>query len=245
MILYTFCISIVIRSISSSQMIVMCYTICMSIRLYPCKHEVSKEEAIRCMTAERRCPRDRELIERVSSVAIDPISHLALTFSAVTLSPCRHRINQSSLVRCIAHGHCCPLDNQPIDEIYPIYETAIWRDIQDLPERRGDAEQSYQEALARESLRFGECRDSWRLTLGKKNWEEMLGNVGDVPPIPAFIENLMQTMPCPFSPHKNIGDTHFLVYIPERVNDKPLTLRYLRELVMNPLDPYFKRKVSV
>ena len=64
---------------------------------------------------------------------------------------------------------------------------------------------------------------------GPEEWATYFGHV-DAPAVPLDIHALLKS-PCPFWPDKKIGETHMLVLIPESVNGRPMTLRYLRELI--------------
>jgi hypothetical protein len=78
---------------------------------------------------------------------------------------------------------------------------------------------------------------------GKKEWETYLGKIGEEPPLPENIEEILNS-PCPFykpsglsgwfnTPPK-VKDTHVLVLIPETVNGKPLSLNHLNDCIPNP-----------
>ena len=68
-------------------------------------------------------------------------------------------------------------------------------------------------------------------------WERYFGEVGVTPPLPANIEEIMNS-PCPFFStfwnKKQIKETHLLALIPSHVAGKPLTLDYLGELIKSP-----------
>ena len=68
-------------------------------------------------------------------------------------------------------------------------------------------------------------------------WERYFGEVGVAPPLPADIEEIMNS-PCPFFStfwkKKQIKETHLLALIPSHVAGKPLTLDYLGELIQSP-----------
>lgn len=67
---------------------------------------------------------------------------------------------------------------------------------------------------------------------GKEQWETYFGPVGEVPPIPAhLIEKL--TTPS-YIQGKTFKETHMLVLIPATVNNKPLNLNHLLNLVQAP-----------
>ena len=67
---------------------------------------------------------------------------------------------------------------------------------------------------------------------GKKEWEKYFGEVGEEPPLPANIEEILNE-PCPFWENKKVKETHLLVLIPNTINGKPFTMNYLGELIQN------------
>ena len=69
--------------------------------------------------------------------------------------------------------------------------------------------------------------------VGKSEWTDYFGDVGEEPPLPDDLDELMHS-PCPFWLGNQIKDTHLLVLIPEQVNGKALTLDYLGELIEQP-----------
>ena len=72
-----------------------------------------------------------------------------------------------------------------------------------------------------------------RIAFGKAQWETYFGDIGQVPPLPKDIHQILKS-PCPFWPGKKVEETHILMLIPESVNSKPLTLSTLGELVKAP-----------
>jgi hypothetical protein len=70
---------------------------------------------------------------------------------------------------------------------------------------------------------------------GKAQWEFYFGAVGNEPPLPSNIHEILDS-PCPFSGDKTIKvkDTHMLVLIPASVNGEALTLNKLAELIKKP-----------
>ncbi|MBS0649276.1 MAG: hypothetical protein JSS10_08655 [Verrucomicrobia bacterium] len=71
------------------------------------------------------------------------------------------------------------------------------------------------------------------IAFGKEQWGKYLGEVGEEPPLPSDIHQILQS-PCPFFPGKKVEETHLLTLIPKTVNGKPLTLDSLEELVKHP-----------
>jgi F-box-like len=68
---------------------------------------------------------------------------------------------------------------------------------------------------------------------GKKKWERYFGSIGEEPPLPVNIYDILMS-PCPFYPGQLVKKTHMLVLIPETVNEMPLTLESLENLVKSP-----------
>jgi hypothetical protein len=71
------------------------------------------------------------------------------------------------------------------------------------------------------------------IAFGKAKWELYFGDVGDEPPLPPDIHEILEG-PCPFFPGKKLKKTHMLILIPKEVNKKALTLNSLEELIKNP-----------
>ncbi len=71
------------------------------------------------------------------------------------------------------------------------------------------------------------------IAFGKAKWDTYFGDIGEEPPLPADIGQILQS-PCPFWPGKKIEETHLLVLIPTSVNGQPLTLKTLGELAAKP-----------
>jgi energy-coupling factor transporter ATP-binding protein EcfA2 len=68
---------------------------------------------------------------------------------------------------------------------------------------------------------------------GAEAWEKYFGEVGEAPPLPADIDEILDR-PCPFWPDKQVKDTHLLVLIPATVGGVPFTLNQLGELIKRP-----------
>ena len=74
--------------------------------------------------------------------------------------------------------------------------------------------------------------------IGKKQWHALLGvTIGDVPPLPEGIEEMMES-DCPVWKGKKIRETHMLVLIPETVNGKPLTIGRFAKLYGKKISSY-------
>jgi hypothetical protein len=71
------------------------------------------------------------------------------------------------------------------------------------------------------------------VTFGAQEWEKYLGEVGEAPPLPADIDEILDR-PCPFWPDQLVRDTHLLVLIPATVSGVPFTLNQLGELIRRP-----------
>ena len=68
---------------------------------------------------------------------------------------------------------------------------------------------------------------------GKKDWEKYFGDIGEEPPLPYSIEDILNE-PCSFWPDRKVKETHLLVLIPNTVNGKPFTINYLQKLIQEP-----------
>lgn len=68
---------------------------------------------------------------------------------------------------------------------------------------------------------------------GKEEWEKYFGDVGVVSPIPDNIRGIWNQQDSNYA-HLKWKDLHLLIWVPERVNGKPLTLATLGELAQNP-----------
>jgi hypothetical protein len=74
------------------------------------------------------------------------------------------------------------------------------------------------------------------MIFGKAAWAMYFGDIGVEPPLPSNIQAILQS-PCPFwgKEGKKVQDTHLLVLIPQMINGRPFTLKYLEELIQKPL----------
>ncbi|MBI3901259.1 MAG: hypothetical protein HY324_03800 [Chlamydiia bacterium] len=74
----------------------------------------------------------------------------------------------------------------------------------------------------------GLIRDAQRF--GKAEWKNHFGNIGEEPPLPRNIEEILNS-PCPFSEDKSVKvkDTHMLVLVPATINEESVTLDMLQE----------------
>lgn len=64
---------------------------------------------------------------------------------------------------------------------------------------------------------------------GKKKWKSF-GDIGKVPPLPKNIAHLLNS-DCPIWEGKKVKQTHTLVLVPKKVNEKRLTLKSFEELI--------------
>src|ERR1700722_3919862 len=71
---------------------------------------------------------------------------------------------------------------------------------------------------------------------GVKQWNTFFGNVGEEPPLPANINEILES-DCRFWPGKKVYETHMLVLIPAKVNLQDLTIDILTDLVKKPKQP--------
>jgi hypothetical protein len=71
------------------------------------------------------------------------------------------------------------------------------------------------------------------MAFGKAMWAKYFGNIGVEPPLPADIEQILNSA-CPFWQGKRVRDTHFLTLIPASVDNRPFTLDSLQELIQKP-----------
>lgn len=68
---------------------------------------------------------------------------------------------------------------------------------------------------------------------GKEKWAKYYGDVGIEPPLPKNIYEILKS-PCQASPGKIVLETHMLALVPEKINERFLTLDNLGELVRAP-----------
>ena len=73
------------------------------------------------------------------------------------------------------------------------------------------------------------------LVFGAKEWSQYFGAVGMEPSLPPDIDEIMGS-DCPFWTGKAVKDTHLLVLIPSKVDDKPFSLNLLEKLIQHPKD---------
>lgn len=67
------------------------------------------------------------------------------------------------------------------------------------------------------------------IAFGKAKWEKYFGDVGEEPPLPLNIEEILNS-PCRFWPGKTVKETHVLFLLPKTINKKPLTLLELKNI---------------
>jgi energy-coupling factor transporter ATP-binding protein EcfA2 len=77
------------------------------------------------------------------------------------------------------------------------------------------------------------CLLQYQAFFGARAWAQYFGEVGATPPLPADINQILNS-PCPFWSDKQVSDTHLLVLIPAMVDGRPFTLDLLGELIKRP-----------
>jgi NLR family CARD domain-containing protein 3 len=71
------------------------------------------------------------------------------------------------------------------------------------------------------------------MAIGPKEWSQYFGEVGSAPPLPANIDEILNSS-CPFWRGKQVKDTHLLVLVPATVDGRPFTLNLLGGLIKTP-----------
>jgi hypothetical protein len=71
------------------------------------------------------------------------------------------------------------------------------------------------------------------MAIGPKEWKQYFGEVGAAPPLPANINEILNSS-CPFWPGYQVKETHLLVLVPATVDERPFTLDLLGELIRSP-----------
>jgi NLR family CARD domain-containing protein 3 len=71
------------------------------------------------------------------------------------------------------------------------------------------------------------------MAIGPKEWKQYFGEVGAAPPLPANINEILNSS-CPFWPGYQVKETHLLVLVPATVDEIPFTLDLLGELIRSP-----------
>lgn len=69
---------------------------------------------------------------------------------------------------------------------------------------------------------------------GKEEWENEIGSIGEVPPLPEGIAAFLESK-CPYYKDKTWKETHMLYILPATVNGRPLSLNYFLELIQHPI----------
>jgi len=108
---------------------------------------------------------------------------------------------------------------------------------QEMAEQNARAEEKIRAIEAQQAQKVAELQSTAlpRIAFGKAEWERYFGEVGEQPPLPADIGEILSG-PCPYWEGRRVEDTHMLVLIPETVNGAPLTLNSLKELIQRPLE---------
>jgi hypothetical protein len=68
------------------------------------------------------------------------------------------------------------------------------------------------------------------LAFGQEEWTRYFGDVGEVPPLPENIAQILD-ISCSLWENKKVSDTHLLTLIPAQVNSRPFSLDLLGELI--------------
>ncbi|MCB1115478.1 MAG: hypothetical protein KDK71_03315 [Chlamydiia bacterium] len=72
-----------------------------------------------------------------------------------------------------------------------------------------------------------------QIAFGRAKWEKYFGDLEAEPPLPANIDEILNS-PCPFWSGKKVRETHLLVLVPQTVNGRVFCLDSLSELIKNP-----------
>src|SRR5690606_27236789 len=67
----------------------------------------------------------------------------------------------------------------------------------------------------------------------KSKWEYYFGDIGNEPPLPVNIKNILNSN-CIFWPEKKVRETHLLVLVPKTVNGNPFCLDSLSKMIRDP-----------
>lgn len=99
--------------------------------------------------------------------------------------------------------------------------------------------------VSKQWLALSEDQSLWKKipanAFGAKQWEDFFGIKVDEPPLPLNIHKILKSQ-CPFSEKgKKIEDTHVLVLIPGRIDEKPLTLKTFGKLVGSRFPEFGKK----
>ena len=108
---------------------------------------------------------------------------------------------------------------------------------QEMAEQNARAEEKIRAIEAQQAQKVAELQSTAlpRIAFGKAEWERYFGEVGEQPPLPADIGEILSG-PCPYWEGRRVEDTHLLVLIPQSVNGAPLTLNSLKELIQRPCE---------
>jgi hypothetical protein len=80
--------------------------------------------------------------------------------------------------------------------------------------------------------------------LGEVEWKHYFGDIEPAPDLPSDINDILDSE-CPFWPDKKVRNTHLLVLMPATVNEEPLTLSLLSELVKSPKNGGIRRSTVI
>lgn len=71
------------------------------------------------------------------------------------------------------------------------------------------------------------------IAIGKIEWESFFGDIGEVPPLPKNIDQILDS-DCPIWKGKKVRETHILMLIPKTIDGEQISLNKLRELARFP-----------
>lgn len=178
---------------------------------------------------------------------LDPVSHKPMT-DAVTVQPCGHVLSEKTAASLKDQNLPCPLDKISIESFaanHTIRHAAqamlgkpgekkelkmISSGVVEIGERVGDS----LAPVIKNAIDPSEAPAIPQVAFGAADWNTYFGDVGENPPLPNNIQEILQS-PCPFWPDKKVEETHFLCLIPKTVNGIPLTLNSLEDFVKSPL----------
>lgn len=74
---------------------------------------------------------------------------------------------------------------------------------------------------------------SLKHSFGPTQWQTYFGDVGEIPPLPNNIDEILQA-PCPIWPGKKTWETHKLFLVPKTLDGKPMSLDLTSEIFQEP-----------
>ena len=116
-------------------------------------------------------------------------------------------------------------------------EREVWAEDQSVLEARIAALEKHVLELSTNQLQAlteeSSQEEANRIAFGQVEWKSYFGDVDEVPLLPSDIDDILNAN-CPFWPQYKVRDTHFLVLIPSKVNDRSFTLNMLDTLAECP-----------